>query len=159
MINSEGLKVVIEIGVVSTALFGSLVYARHRIIFGSAKARKKREETKEQTLRSLDALVTVGEMNRFYYNLEDNCYRDYTGKQVSTQPLKQDIKKIGLYAPEGLGSLITEMECKGKALRADAYSLTEPEDIHGAYTFGVLYHRLNRVDNKPVLHLVDSAVK
>ncbi len=143
----------------TTVGVGSILYVRHRIIFGSAKERERREEIKRRTLRSLDALVTVGEMNRLWYDWDYNCYNDNIGKQVSTQPLRQDLNILKSYNPEGLMSLVAELDCTGKTLNADAYSLSDAKDIHGEYTFGVLYHRLQEVGSKPELRIVDSAVK
>lgn len=159
MVDSEGLWYALGMGAFGAGAFGLARYVKYRISHGSPKHRKKMGEIKEQNLLSLDALVTVGEMDRLWYNAEDNCYRDAAGKQVSTQPLRQDLEILKSYNPEGLASLLMEMACKGKALKADAYSLSSPQDIHGEYTLGVLYHRFQEVGSKPELRLVDSVAK
>lgn len=130
-------------GVAFIAGLGALTWIGEKYEHYSNKQIERWLERKD----ALDAVVTIGEMGRIWYDKEIKVYRDATGKEVSTQLLEKEYI-LNYKQSEDLGTLLTRVECKGKVLAANAFSFSgdgvfqRTDPFQRDDFFKVLYHRV-----------------
>ncbi len=139
------LLVALGFGVLTAGTFTAGRYGVRRIFVGSPKDQRKQEEMRRNAISSLEAVTSIGNMHRIWYDEQNNVYRDATGRQVHGRPLGRETKR---YTPSELRHLsledfLTEMQIKGEVIQeANAFSFTESMNVHRDYVFGVLYHQV-----------------